>query len=184
MAGNFDVGNFVLSQQQENIRRALFAQNLGPLDQTPRSATEINARMQDLAEQTAGPSSRLKTEWIDPMLQRIVWLFKKRGLIEMPKLDGREVRIVSKSPIARAQRFDDIERIRGFAGDVLSMLGPQLGQAFINQEGIVDELREKWEVPNRIVREQSEREQMLEQAGQVMEEAAPGGLPAQANIGA
>lgn len=186
---NFSVADIVLSQQQENIRRALFAQNLGPLDQTPRSATEINARMTDLAEQTAGPAGRLKAEWIDPMLQRIVWLLEKRGLIEMPLLNGRQVRIVSKSPIARAQRFEDIERMRGFAGDVISMLGPQLGQAYLNQDGIVDELREKWEVPNRVVRDQDEREAALQGAGDAALQGAgggtpaPGGLPAQLAIG-
>ena len=62
------------------------------------------------------------------MIQRIVWLFTKAGIMEMPKLDGREVRIVSKSPLARAQKFEEIERIRGFAGDIMGLIGPQQGQ--------------------------------------------------------
>ena len=125
---NFNVADIVLSNQQENIRKALFAQNLGPLDQTPRSATEIQARMQDLAEQTAGPAGRLKAEWLDRMIQRIVWLFTRAGLLEMPIVDGRQVRVIAKSPLVRAQRFEEIDRIRGFAGDVVGMLGPQASQ--------------------------------------------------------
>ena len=181
---NFNVADIVLSQQQENIRKALFAQNLGPLDQTPRSATEINARMQDLAEQTAGPSGRLKAEWLDPMIQRIVWLFKRAGILEMPMLDGRQVRVVAKSPLARAQKFEEIERIRGFAGDVLGILGPQAAQLYIDHDEIVSELQSKWEVPQKAVRSEGERESMLRDTAELAAEAQPGGLPAQAQIGA
>ena len=180
---NFNVADIVLSQQQENIRKALFAQNLGPLDQTPRSATEINARMQDLAEQTAGPSGRLKAEWLDKMIQRIVWLFTRRGLLEMPQVDGKAIRVVAKSPLARAQKFEEIERIRGFAGDVIGMLGPQAGQLYLDHDELVDELQSKWEVPQKMVRPEAERERMLAGAAELAQDAQPGGLPAQAAIG-
>ena len=179
---NFNVADIILTQQQENIRKALFAQNLGPLDQTPRSATEINARMQDLAEQTAGPSGRLKAEWLDKMIQRIVWLFTRSGILEMPQVDGRAIRVVAKSPLARAQKFEEIERIRGFAGDVIGILGPQAGQLYLDHDSLVDELQSKWEVPQNMVRSQGERERMI---GELAEAAAsqPGGLPAQSAIG-
>ena len=42
------------------------------------------------------------------------------GILEMPQVDGRAVRVVAKSPLARAQKFEEIERIRGFAGDVIT----------------------------------------------------------------
>jgi len=180
---NFNVADIVLSQQQENIRKALFSQNLGPVDQTPRSATEINARMQDLAEQTAGPSGRLKAEWLDKMIQRIVWLLTRRGLLEMPQVDGRAIRVVAKSPLARAQKFEEIERIRGFAGDVIGMLGPQAGQLYLDHDELVDELQAKWEVPQKMVRPEAERERMLAGAAELAQDAQPGGLPAQAAIG-
>ena len=180
---NFNVADIVLSQQQENIRKALFAQNLGPLDQTPRSATEINARMQDLAEQTAGPSGRLKAEWLDKMIQRIVWLLTRRGILEMPLLDGRQVRVIAKSPLARAQKFEEIERLRGFAGDVIGILGPQAGQLYINSDDLVDELQSKWEVPQKMVRGEGERKRMLEGAAEAAAAQQQGGLPAQTAIG-
>ena len=182
---NFNVADIVLAQQQENIKKALFSQNLGPLEQTPRSATEINARMQNLAEQTTGPSGRIKVEWIDHMIQRIVWLFERAGLLEMPMLDGRQVRVVSKSPLARAQKFEEIERIRGFAGDIIGIVGPQQGQLYIDQDALVDELQEKWEVPQKMVRSEAEREEMLKGMAEAasQQQTAPGGLPAQAEIG-
>jgi len=180
---NFNVAEIVLATQQENIRKALFAQNLGPVDQTPRSATEINARMQDLAEQTAGPSGRLKAEWFDKMIQRIVWLFTRAGILEMPQVDGRAVRVIAKSPLARAQKFEEIERIRGFAGDVIGMLGPQAGQLYIDSDDLVTELQQKWEVPQNMVRSEGDREEMMKGMAEAAAGAQAGGLPAQAQIG-
>ena len=179
---NFNVADIVLSNQQENIRKALFAQNLGPLDQTPRSATEIQARMQDLAEQTAGPAGRLKAEWLDRMIQRIVWLFTRAGLLEMPIVDGRQVRVIAKSPLVRAQRFEEIDRIRGFAGDVVGMLGPQASQLYTEQDELVNELQEKWEIPAKMVRSEAERMRMMEGMAEAASQTAPGGLPAQTEI--
>ncbi|TFH60918.1 MAG: hypothetical protein E4G91_08320 [Candidatus Zixiibacteriota bacterium] len=180
---NFNVADIILSSQQENIRKALFSQNLGPVDQTPRSATEINARMQDLAEQTAGPSSRLKAEWLDKMIQRIVWLFTRSGILEMPQVDGRSVRVVAKSPLARAQKFEEIERIRGFAGDVIGMVGPQGGQLYLNHDVLVEELQSKWEVPQNLVRPQAAREKLMRDMAEAASSQQAGGLPAQAQIG-
>lgn len=181
----FNVADIVLAQQQENIRKALFAENLGPLDQTPRSATEVNARMQNLSEQVAGPSARLKSEWLDPLLQRVVYLLKRQGVLELPRLDGREIRIIAKSPLARAQRFNDIERIRGFSGDLIGILGPQAAQIFIDQNGVAAQLLEKWEVSTKLLRNETEVKRLLEGIGQAAGggQPAPGGLPAQAEIG-
>ena len=117
------------------------------------------------------------------MLQRIVWLLTKKGMIEMPEIDGRKVRVISKSPLARAQRFDDIERMRGFSGDVLSIFGPQLGQLYLNADNIVEELREKWEVPAGTVTDKAQREDAMSQAGELIDQVQPGGLPAQTAIG-
>jgi hypothetical protein len=180
---NFNVADIILSQQQENIRKALFAQNLGPLDQTPRSATEIQARMQDLAEQTAGPSARMKAELTDKMIQRIVWLLTRQGVLEMPQVDGRAVRIIAKSPLARAQKFEEIERIRGFAGDVIGMVGPEGGQLYLNHDELVDELQRKWEVPQDLVRPEGARKKLLGEISEAASQSQAGGLPAQAQIG-
>jgi hypothetical protein len=92
--------------------------------------------------------------------------------------------VVAKSPLARAQKFEEIERIRGFAGDVLGILGPQMGQMYINQDDLVNELQDKWEVPQTLVRSEAEREEMMEGMAEAAQpEPAPGGLPAQTPIG-
>lgn len=164
----FNVSDLVIATMQENIRKALFAENLGPVDQTPRSATEVAARMQNLGDQIGTPYSRLLYEWITPMLQRCVYLLTKAGKIEMPKVDGRQVAIVPKSPLARAQKFEEVERIRGFAADVIGIFGPQVALGYLDTDDIVEQLRANWEVRRESVRDEGEREQMMEQIGNAL----------------
>jgi hypothetical protein len=180
--GDFNVADFVLSQMQENIRKGLFAENFGPVDQTPRSATEINARMQNLAKQIGGPYARLQFEWLTPMLQRVVFLLTRAGKLEMPKLDGREVQVVAKSPLARAQKFEEIERIRGFAADVIGILGPQAGLLAINPEVLLPELAKNWEVRADMVRTVEEQADLLGEVTDALDETggAEGGGQLQA----
>jgi hypothetical protein len=159
--GDFNVADLIIATMQENIRKALFAQNLGPVDKTPRSATEVNAR-ESLAQAVGGSNGRLHTEWITPALQRVVFILTQSGQLELPRVDGREIQVVNKSPLARAQRFEEIDRIRGFAGDVLGVLGEQAAQLYIDQDEVVDELQRNWEVPTKLVRSQEEREEVLE----------------------
>jgi len=172
MGSDFNVADFVLTSMQENIRKGLFAENFGPVDQTPRSATEINARMQNLAKQIGSPYSRLLFEWITPMLQRVIFLLTAQGKLEMPKLDGREVRVVAKSPLARAQKFEEIERIRGFAGDLLGILGPQAGQLAIDPEVLQTELVRNWEVPATLVRSIEKQTEIIRQITEAAEAGA------------
>ena len=122
------------------------------------------------------------------MIQRIVWLLTRAGILEMPRVDGRQVRVIAKSPLARAQKFEEIERIRGFAGDVIGMLGPQAGQLYLDHDELVDELQAKWEVPQNMVRSEGERERMMSDMAEAAQQqqqmqTQPGGLPAQAEIG-
>jgi hypothetical protein len=185
---NFNVADFVLADMKENIRKALFAENFGPVDQTPRSATEINARMQNLAKQIGGPYSRLQFEWLTPMLQRVIFLLTRQGKLEMPTLDGRQVRVVAKSPLARAQKFEEVERIRGFAGDVIGILGPQAGQLAIDPEVLLDELSKNWEMRADMVRSVEEQQRILGQVtdaaqeAQQEQQAGGGGQPALAAV--
>ena len=102
----------------------------------------------------------------------------------MPQIDGRAVRVIAKSPLARAQKFEEIERIRGFAGDVIGILGPQAGQLYLDHDELVDELQSKWEVPQKMVRSEGERERILAAAAEASVPDQAGGLPAQAQIGA
>ena len=68
---------------------------LGDPNRTPASATEVAERMADLSRKIGSAFGRLQAEMVQPVLQEAVYILKKQGRIEMPTVNGREVKIRS-----------------------------------------------------------------------------------------
>ncbi len=79
MPGNFNVADIIVRDLQASIKRALFENDLGPLDQTPRSATEVMRRSSDRAKRLSGPAGRLFTEFLFPTVRRVAHIRVQQG---------------------------------------------------------------------------------------------------------
>ncbi len=91
-ASRFDVAQLNLDRAQNNIKRALYNDMLGNPDRTPASATEVAERMADLSRRIGSAFGRLQAELVQPVLQRVIYILKKQGRIELPTVNGREVK--------------------------------------------------------------------------------------------
>ena len=158
-AGRFDVAQLQLSEMRMNIRKALFMDMLGDPDKTPASATEVAERMADLNRRMSATFSRLQTELVQPVLQRVVYILKKQGRIELPTVNGREVKIRSTSPLAQGQAMR-ILRVSRFLESVNTYLGPQLLPILIDPEQTAVVLAEKFGVPDTLIRDEEQRRQL------------------------
>ncbi len=78
-AGRFDVAQLVLDDMRNNIRKALYMDTLGPTKGTPMSATEVAERMADLSRQIGSSFGRLQSEFIQPLVKRIIYILKNKG---------------------------------------------------------------------------------------------------------
>ena len=167
----FDVSQLVLDSMRENIKRALFNEDFGPMDKTPMSATEVSARQGSLAQVIGSAYGRLLTEFVNPVVMRVVHILKKRGTIELPKINGREIRIVAKSPLARAQRSQDILQLTNFIGMVTNTMGPQAAGQFIDPAKAVAQLAEWYEIPQKLLVSEEARRQQAQQQGEMLAQA-------------
>ena len=113
-AGSFDVANLILGDMRNNIKRALYNDMLGDPNKTPATATEVAERMADLSRRIGSAFGRLQAEMVQPILQRVVYILKKQGRIDIPSLNGREVKVRSVSPLAQAQANQDIASVDRF----------------------------------------------------------------------
>lgn len=159
-AGNFDVSQLVLSDMRTNIKRALFNEMLGSPNTTPMSATEVAQRMADLSRQIGSAFGRLQVEFVNKIVQRVVYILRKRGLIELPTVNGREIKIVSTSPLSQAQAVEDINAVNNYLSMINQQFGPQLAQLMINQEETAKYLQDRFGVPARLIRSTQERAQL------------------------
>ena len=169
-AGNFDVANLVLNDMRNNIKRALYNDMLGDPNKTPASATEVAERMADLSRKIGSAFGRLQAEMVQPVLQRVVYLLSKQGRIEIPTVNGREVKIKSVSPLAQAQSNQDIVSLDRFLEMVAGRFGPEVINLLVSSEETAIYLAKKFGVPDHLIRDVGERQKMVEMAQQMQQQ--------------
>jgi hypothetical protein len=149
-----------------NIKRALYNDMLGNPDRTPASATEVAERMADLSRRIGSAFGRLQAEMVQPVLQRVVYILKKQGRIELPTINGREVKVRSVSPLAQAQANQDISSVARWLELVQGTFGPEVMNILINSEETAAYLGKKFGVPDTLIRDLQERQQLVAMAQQ------------------
>jgi hypothetical protein len=176
-AGDFNVANLVLGDMRNNIKRALYNDMLGDPNKTPATATEVAERMADLSRRIGSAFGRLQAEMVQPILQRVVYILKKQGRIDVPVLNGREVKVRSISPLAQAQANQDISSVARYLQMVGGTFGPEILNLLIKSEDVAVYLAKKFGVPDSLVRDGVEREQIAMAAQQYQQAQQRGEVP-------
>ena len=161
-AGNFDVSQFILNDMRLNIKRALYNEMLGDPNKTPATATEIAERMADLSRQIGSAFGRLQSELVQPVLQRVVHILKKQGRIEIPTVNGRQVKVRSVSPLSQAQARQDISATSQWLQLVQQGFGPEIMNLLVSGEEVAAYLAKKFGIPDGLIRDASERKQIMD----------------------
>jgi len=158
--GNFDMGQFILNDMRHNIRKALFNEQLGAPEGTPMSATEVHERMADLARTIGSAYGRLHSEGVTQILRRVVHILRKQGRINIPKVNGREVKIVNVSPLAQAQHNENVARVARWLELMNAGFGPQMTNVVVKAEEAAVYTGKEIGVPEKLIRDKAEREQI------------------------
>ena len=137
---------------RKNIREALYMNMLGDPDKTPASATEVAERMADLSRRMGAAFGRLQAELVQPVLQRVIYILKKQGRIELPTVNGREVKVRSVSPLAQAQANQDITSVARYLELVGTTYGTEIMQLLIDPEQVDVYLYKKIGVQESLIR--------------------------------
>lgn len=148
--GNFNVANLLLEKYTQQIRRIMFNQDLGPTDKTPMSATEVAERQAVLARRIGAPFQRLMSEYLAPMMRRIVYVLKSESRIEMPEVNGREIEVISVSPLARAQRMEKVQQLQIYDATMKQMLGPLPAIARYDEAVVHEFVRKNLELDSKL----------------------------------
>jgi hypothetical protein len=174
-AGRFDVAQIVLEDMRNNIRKALYMETLGPTKGTPMSATEVAERMADLSRQIGSSFGRLQSEFITPLIRRVIYILKKQGRIQIPSIDNKEIKIVPESPLSRAQHEQDISDLNRFNSTIGQTFGPEVLNLIVKQEEVARFLAEKMNLPEKLIRDSAEQQQVVQQMQQLQQMQSQGG---------
>jgi hypothetical protein len=141
--------------------------------------------MADLSRKIGSAFGRLQAEMVQPVLQRVVYLLTKQGRIEIPTVNGREVKVKSVSPLAQAQSNQDIVSLDRFLEMVSGRFGPEVINLLVSSEETAIYLAKKFGVPDHLIRDVGERQQMVQMAQQMQQQTGidPNGNPSIQSLG-
>jgi hypothetical protein len=152
--------DYLVKDLRESVRHILLGDDLGPVQGTPPSATEVLERKARRARRRAGPYSRLVVELLFQYVRRVAYVLREQGRIKLPAIDGRLVVFRPLSPITRAQAQDEILRYARYLEMGNSLFGPQQVSLYEDAQQGLGFLREKWGAPASTVRPAVERKQL------------------------
>ena len=137
------------------------------------SATEVHERMADLAREIGSSFGRLHTEMVTPILKRCVHILQKQGKIELPKINGREVKIINTSPLAQAQHNEDVARVARWLQLLNGGFGPQMTNTIVEATEAAIYAGQKIGVPEKLIRDAGEARALQQQAIQETSQVSP-----------
>lgn len=176
--------SFTKSEQlQSQIRKILMADQLQPQDGPAMTATEVHARMA-LIRQLLGPVfGRLQSEFLQPLIARCFGLAYRAGALGQPpaSLSDRELSVEYVSPLARAQRLQDVTAMDQY--ETVLMQQSSLDAAALDIYDWDMARRERAElmgVPQKLLRKSDDVDDIREQRAQQQQEAQRAAMAQQA----
>lgn len=180
----FDVSFTIKADLQRAIRKAMMADQLEPQDGPVKTATEVHVRV-NLVRQLLGPVyGRQQPEWLQPLVERCFGLAFRAGVFSPPpeSLANRDFRVTYDSPMARAQKLDDVasmdrhEAALGAQAASLAQVDPEAAMAILDNYDHDEAARLRAEllgVPQKLIptardveRKRAQRAQQRQQAQQ------------------
>jgi len=177
-ASDFNVSQIVINDLRMNIKKVLMDDTLPPDNMSARSATEIAERTRELATNLGSAFGRLINETMIPIVTRILYVMDNQGLIDLPlRVNGQEVKVAPVSPLAQAQKLQEVNDAMQYAQIAMSM-GVQ-GAATVSVQRLLEFVADRMGIDSKILATGEEQMQFLQamqqqaMQAQMAEQGAP-----------
>jgi len=164
---DFNISDLILQDMRHNIRRGLYAMDLGKVDKTPMSATEVVERQADLARNMGAGFARMHNELAIPLLTRCMRILHDQRIINMPVMEERAVKMRILSPLAYEQNMVELQRIDRTIELLSARFGPQVVNLMIKQDEVAEEYAKLNGMPDRFIRGEDEMRNLAGQIAQM-----------------
>ena len=163
---NISIGIEIISQWQSIIKKGYFVDLFLLLADPARkdmTATEVMQRVEEKMLILAPVLGRLMNEFLDPLINRTFSILSRNGkLLPPPKvLQGTEYKIEYISPLARAQKLDQMKSINSFLALIqqIATVKPDVLDN-VNEDNVVADIQELYGVNPKYVRSKEEIEKI------------------------
>lgn len=163
-SGNLQLGELLMEQRRQNVRKALFSDPLGDFQDPVRSATEMQIRQQELLRTSGAQISRQKTEMVEPIVAAVAEILQARGLLPVFRVDGEEVTIKPTSPLAKAESLEAFNNTQMFMSTLQSFMPFEAIAGSVKIEDLPKSMQEQLDVDPALIRSEEERAELAEAA--------------------
>ncbi|WP_433886942.1 portal protein [Pseudomonas vranovensis] len=177
---NFNYSDSRITRLQGAIRKTLMADQLQAQDGPAMTATEVHVRV-NLIRQLLGPVyGRLQTEYLQPLIERCFGIAYRAGILgQAPEsLAGRNFTVRYLSPLARAQKLEEVTAIDQFVAGCAGAAAAQLqaGQQPDAMDNVDLDAAARFRgealgVPSSVIRSQADRDRLREERAQAQQAA-------------
>jgi len=166
--GNFNVSQLILEELRNNIRMALYHDQLGPVGGPTKSATEISIRQQELMSDIGSSFGRLQKEFINKVVKRSIEILKRNGLVPDIAVGNQVIDIKVISPLAQQQDMDEVNKLAQFV-QFAGMVGEEALTLGLDLEAFPEHIGKLLGVDPSLMRSQQQRNQMKQAQQQQMQ---------------
>lgn len=164
-----------ITERQNAIYKAFFAEPLGRVDAPVKTATEVAYRQQEMSRRASAAFSKLMFELIQPLVNRVLVVLQEMGWIKLGEffVDGQVININYLNPLAAAGDQDDVMNVTNWVSTVMGLYGPQVGMTLCNPAKITNYLADKLHIPAELKLSEQEMASMAQMAMGQMQGQAP-----------
>ena len=97
-------------------------------------------------------------------------------MLELPKVDGRELKIVAVSPLLRAQDQQDVSDFMRFQQSVAQTFGPEIGPALYEQQATINFLADRFGIDASLLADEKKVAQNVSNMMSLMQQQQQGNI--------
>ena len=159
------------------INKLMYGDPLGPIEGTPqRTALEISIRKQEFLEQIGPSFTRLQVEFMPRLLEGVIHILQKKGLMKKLIINGKEIKIKYKSPITISQGQSDVAVFTQWFELMQGILGPDSAITYLNPIELPMWMANKMGVEMKVLNTRDQMKEMLAQQAAMMQELEAAGM--------
>lgn len=163
-SGNLNFTALVVNDLRAQINEIMMTQPLLPVFDAPdRTATEVAITQNTIRENASAAYNRIQRELFDPIVKRVMYILRKKGLVGDVIVDGKSVAITYATPLAQSIEQGELERFMQFYAAISGMFGSEVSLALIDSPKMPRWIGEKLNSDLSLIKSQEEILLMIEQ---------------------
>ncbi|MBX3580076.1 MAG: hypothetical protein KF723_22970 [Rhizobiaceae bacterium] len=172
-AGRLDIGRLIIEGMQQQIRDGLMDTRLPPEQGTPKSASEIAARIRQNARVHLGGFARLWRSIHPVIVPRSAEILASFGYLRgVMNFNELMVSVSVRSPITSQIRAEELANIASYVELLITTFGPQRVDEFMFADEVADQYSDALSIPKKLIPDSEARQAIREQKMQAMQAMA------------